>query len=333
MEYRYLGQTGLRIAAVSLGGNVFGPPRLDLAASIRNIHSAQELGINFIDTAYLYNDGKSEEFVGKAIADRRHAFFVASKFHFLQMGEGETPAQRIRKQCETSLRRLGIDCIDLYQIHFPVPEMPDEVLLSTLGDLIKEGKVRNIGECNCAAWRHLRTLETARRLHLPLMLTAQNQFNLLRRHPETELIPFCDAYNIGFLPYFPLAGGFLSGKYRPGEAAPPGSRGAANSPVISRMRTPRDERMVAELQQFAEQRGYSVLDLAIAWLLAHSSVSSVIAGAMNTSQLKENVAAMRWKLTAEEKEEVDKIAAWDGKDSVEPPSPAALGRPLPPPPA
>ena len=334
MEYRDLGQTGLRISAVGLGGNVFGPPRLDLAASIRNIHFAHELGINFIDTAFLYNDGKSEEFVGKAIADRRHAFFVASKFHFLKMGEDETPAQRIRNQCETSLRRLGIDCIDLYQVHFSAPEIPDEAVLSALGDLITEGKVRNIGECNYAAWRHLQALETARRLQLPSMLTAQNQFNLLRRHPETELIPFCDAYNIGFLPYFPLAGGFLSGKYRPGEAAPPGSRGAANSPVISRMRTPRDETIVAELQQFAEQRGYSILDLAIAWLLAHSSVGSVIAGAMNTSQLQENAAAVRWKLTAEEKQRVDKIATWNGgKDCVEASPAAFTAPPISPPPA
>ena len=328
MEYRELGQTGLKISAVGLGGNVFGPPRLDLAASIRNIHFAQELGINFIDTAYLYNSGKSEEFVGKAIADRRHAFVLATKFYLQNMGDDETPAQRIRKQCETSLQRLGVDCIDLYQIHFPAAGIPDEVILSTLGELIKEGKVRHIGECNYSAWRHLQALETARRLNFPPMLTAQNQLNLLRRQPEMELLPFCDSYKIGFLPYFPLAGGFLSGKYRPGEAAPPGSRGAANSPVISRMRTGRHEKIVAELQEFSTQRGHSVLELAIAWLLAHPSVSSVIAGAMNTRQLTENAAAASWKLTAEEKERVDQIAAWDGGREYLEPTAEQLGRPI-----
>jgi aryl-alcohol dehydrogenase-like predicted oxidoreductase len=324
MEYRSLGQTGLRVSAIGLGGNVFGPPRQDLAASLRNIHRAQELGINFIDTAHLYNGGQSEEFIGKAIADRRSAFYVATKFHFLQMGDDETPAQRIRKQCETSLQRLGTDYLDLYQVHFPAPDIPDEAILSTLDGLVEEGKVHHIGECNYAAWRHMQALETSRRLQLPPMLTAQNQFNLLRRHAEAELIPFCDANNIGFLPYFPLAGGFLSGKYRPGEPAPPGSRGATSSPIIARTRNTRNERILAELQDFAAQRDRSVLELAIAWLLAHPAISSVIAGAMNLSQLDENAAAVTWNLTREEKKRIDEITASDVTTELAEPTPAVL---------
>jgi aryl-alcohol dehydrogenase-like predicted oxidoreductase len=295
-----------------------------LAGSLRNIHRAQDLGINFIDTAHLYNGGQSEQFVGKAIADRRSAFYVATKFHFLAMGDDETPARRIRHQCEISLERLGTDYIDLYQIHFPAPDIPAEAILSTLSELVEEGKVRYIGQCNYAAWRHMQALETSRRLQLPPMVTAQNQFNLLRRHAEAELIPFCDANGIGFLPYFPLAGGFLSGKYRPGEPAPAGSRGATSSPIIARTRNTRNERILAELQEFAMQRDRSVLELAIAWLLAHPAVSCVIAGAMNLSQLEENAAAVGWKPTRDEKERIDEITASDATTELAEPTPAVL---------
>lgn len=316
MEYRELGSSGLRVSEVGLGGNVFGPPRLDEAASVRNIHRAQELGVNFIDTAYFYNDGKSEVFVGKAIADRRDAFIIATKFHFFQMGEGESPEQRIRSHCETSLKRLGIECIDLYQIHFPAPGIPPEVILETLAELRKAGKINQVGQCNYASWRHMEALVTARCADLPLMVTAQNQYNVLRRQVELELLPFCRAQKIGFLPYFPLAGGFLSGKYRPGQEAPAGTRGAAGSGVIRRNRNQHNEQLVEELAQYARERDRTVLELAIAWLLANPAVSSVIAGAMTVQQLEQNVAAAQWRLTEEEKAQIDAIAVWDGSDEL-----------------
>ena len=316
MQYRQLGNSGLRVSQVGLGGNVFGPPRLDLEGSMRNIHRAQELGVNFIDTAYFYNDGKSEEFIGKAIADRRDAFVIATKFHFFQMGEDESPEQRIRQQCETSLQRLGVDCIDLYQIHFPDDRIAPERILETLAALRREGKIRHAGQCNYAAWRHMEALGVAQAADLPKMVTAQNQYNVLRRQVELELLPFCRARDIGFLPYFPLAGGFLSGKYRPGEAPLPGTRGAAGSGVVRRNRNQRNETLVEELTTYAADHGRSLLELAVAWLLADPVVSSVIAGAMNSTQIEQNVAAADWNLAAEEKAQIDAIAVWDGSEEL-----------------
>ncbi|MCG2634646.1 MAG: aldo/keto reductase [Gammaproteobacteria bacterium] len=319
MDYRNIGQSDLRVSVVGLGGNVFGAPRLDLAASQANIYRAHELGINFIDTAAFYNEGQSETFVGEALKGLPDEFIVATKFHFFGLEPGESAEKRIHQQVETSLRRLQRDRIDLLQIHFPAVEITPEEIMGTLNRLIEAGKVRYIGQCNYASWRHLQADEVARRNGWSTFVSAQNQFSLLRRQVEQELLPFCAAYDIGFLPYFPLAGGFLSGKYRPGEPPPAGSRGAANSPVIRTKRTRANEAILARLTSYAADHGHTVLQLAFAWLLAHPQVSSVIAGTMNPQQVEQNAAAGAWRLTPTQKLEVDQLAAWDGSgEQVEP---------------
>ena len=310
MEYRQLGTSDLRVSAVGLGGNTFGPPRLDQAMGTRNIHKALELGINFIDTAFIYNEGKSEEFIGSALRGRRHEALIATKFHLRDLGK-DTPRQRIMAYCEESLRRLQMDHIDLYQIHFPNASLDEEEVLRPLDDLVRQGKVRYIGECNYAGWRHTEALATSRRLGLPEFVSAQNHYSLVRRHVEVELLPFCKAYNVGFIPYFPLGGGSLTDKYSAGEP-PPGTRGAAGSPVITRLRSPRNQAIAEELKEFAHQRGHTLGELAIAWILARPEVSVVITGTSNPEQVEANAKAADWRLTPEEKEEVDGIAAWDG---------------------
>lgn len=301
MEYRPLGTTGLKVSAVGLGGNVFGPPRQDLRSSIATVHRALALGVNLVDTAYIYNDGHSEEFLGKALAGRRSEVILASKCHLLHLAEGESVAARIRSHCETSLTRLGTDYLDLLQLHFPAPQVPAEEILRAFAALVREGKVRHIGQCNYAAWRHAEALGESARLGLPAFATAQHQCSLLVRGAQLELLPFCEAKGIGFLPYFPLAAGLLSGKYRPGEPAPAGTRGAAGSPTVARLRTPDNERLLVVLTEFAAARGHRLLDLAFAWLLSQPAVSSVIAGAMNPAQIESNVVAGQWRLNEDDR--------------------------------
>ncbi len=307
MEYRQLGNTGLAVSAVGLGGNVFGPPRQDLPSSIATVHRALALGVNFIDTAHIYNDGRSEEFLGQALAGRRGEVILASKCHLLNLAQGESVAARIRSHCETSLRRLGTDYLDLLQLHFPAPQVPAEEILEAFVPLVQEGKARHTGQCNYAAWRHAEALGAAQRADQPAFATAQNQYSLLVRGAQLELLPFCAARNIGFLPYFPLAAGLLSGKYRPGETPPAGTRGAAGSPTVRRLRTAQNESLLTALTQFATARGHSLLELAFAWLLSQPVVSSVIAGAMSPAQVEQNVAAGAWRLSADDRTALDTL--------------------------
>ncbi len=315
MEYRTLGTSDLKLSAIGLGGNVFGPPRLDRQTSIRNIHFAQDQGINFIDTAAIYGQGESEAFIGAAIEDRREQFIIATKFHLMKLADGESARQRIRSHCETSLTRLRTDRIDLFQIHFVTPGVPQEEIMRALDDLVKAGKVRYLGSCNYSSWRMRDTLHISTALGLEKFVSCQNQYSLLHRHVELETLPFCRAFKFGFLPYFPLAGGFLSGKYQPGQPAPDNSRGARGSPIIRISRTEKNEALLARLRTFAEDHGHSVLELAIAWLLAEPAVTSVIAGTSNPQQIAQNVAAQSWRLSAEQKKQVDALAAWDGTNT------------------
>jgi aryl-alcohol dehydrogenase-like predicted oxidoreductase len=307
MEYRQLGNTGLKVSAVGLGGNVFGPPRQDLPSSIATVHHALALGVNLIDTAHMYNDGHSEEFLGKALAGRRGEVVLASKCHLWSMAAGESVASRIRSHCETSLKRLNTDHLDLLQLHFPFPQVSAQEILEAFAPLVREGKVRHIGQCNYAAWRHAESLGEAARLGVPAFATAQHQCSLLVRGAQLELLPFCEEKGLGFLPYFPLAAGLLSGKYRPGEAAPAGSRGAAGSPTVTRLRTPENERLLGALSEFAAARGHSLLELAFAWLLSQRAVSSVIAGTMSPAQIEANVRAGQWRLSADDRAALDRL--------------------------
>ena len=264
MDYRNIGKSDLRVSVVGLGGNVFGAPRLDEAASRANILRARELGINFIDTASMYNDGQSETFVGAALKGSRNDFVVATKFHFFGLKAGDSVEQSIRQQVDASLQRLQMAHIDLLQIHFPASHVAPEEIMAALNGLIEAGKVRYIGQCNYASWRQLQADEIARQNGWAPFVSAQNQFSLLSRQVEQELLPFCAAYDVEFLPYFPLAGGFLTGKYKPGEAPPASSRGAADSPVIRTKRTQRNEAILAELTTYAADHGHTVLALAFA---------------------------------------------------------------------
>lgn len=312
MQYRDLGRTGLTVSEIGLGGNTFGPPRLDRQASIACIHRAEDLGVNFVDTANIYGEGHSESFIGEAIAGRRDKWVVATKFNFWKMAPGKPAAARLRSQCDESLRRLGVDCIDLYQLHGPAPAVPVEEVFEELGRLAQAGKLRSFGVCNFASWRHQHSLDQARSAGWPEPLTSQSHYNLLRRHVELEMLPFCEQERIAFLPYHPLAGGFLTDKYIKGEPPPAGTRGAAGSPIVRRSRSARNEDIQDLLKQWAHARGHNLGELALAWLLSRPQVASVIAGVSSPAQVEANVQAGRWRLSAEELADIDTFTAWDG---------------------
>lgn len=312
MQYRTLGLSDLRVSVIGLGGNTFGPPRLDAAQSAACIRRAAELGINFIDTATMYGEGHSEAFIGAAIAGRRDDWVLATKFNLARREPGVSVRERIRSHCETSLRRLGTNRIDLYQIHFKPIGVDDAEVLDVLHDLVRDGKVRWTGTCNYAAWRHAAMQEGAARRGLAGPVTCQNHYNLLRRHVEYETLPFCRERGVAFLPYFPLAGGYLTDKYEAGQPAPAGTRGAAGSPIVGASRTARNEQIQPQLKAWAHARGRTLGELAIAWLLAHPEVPSVIAGVSSPAQVEANARAADWVLSDAERAELDAIAAWDG---------------------
>lgn len=312
MRYRQLGRSDLRVSEVGLGGNTFGPPRLDEQNAVKCIHAAHDSGVNFIDTALVYGGGQSEKIIGKAIAGRREEWILATKFHLRNMRDGETVRSRILSQCDESLGKLGVDHIDLLQVHMPAENVPLEEILEPLAQLANQGKLRWIGECNFAAWRHAEALKTAELCGLPPMISAQNHFNLLHRHMELEMLPFCEERGVGFLPYHPLAGGFLTDKYVKGKPAPEGTRGAEGSPIVRRMRTAHNEEIQERLKLWAHANGRSLGELAIAWLLSHSQVTSVIAGVSTPEQVELNARAADWTLTLEEKKVIEEISFWDG---------------------
>lgn len=308
MEYRNLGKTGLKVSEVGLGGNNFGW-WADEQTSINVINHALDLGINFIDTADMYGRGKSEEIVGKAVKSKRSRVIIATKFSS-PMGEGPNDRggsrYHIMQAVEASLGRLQTDYIDLYQMHFPDTTTPIEETLGALDDLVRAGKVRYIGCSNFAAWQLCEALWTSRVNNLHSFVTVQPQYNLLNRQIETELVPCCQSYNIGIIPYFPLASGFLTGKYRQGEAATEG-RLSGDSPMFRSILTEANWQKLSKFTAFATEHGHTVGELAIAWLLAKPQLCTVIAGATKAEQVSANVAVAEWKLTAEEVAEVDAI--------------------------
>jgi aryl-alcohol dehydrogenase-like predicted oxidoreductase len=313
MEYRNLGSSGLKVSALGLGGNTFGW-YVDQQGSAAVIDHALELGINFIDTADMYDQGRSEEFVGLTLKERRTQVILASKFSAV-MGEG--PNDRggsrwyVMRAVEASLKRLQTDYIDLYQMHFPDPTTPIEETLRALDDLVKTGKVRYIGCTNFAGWQLSEAMWTSRVNHLNSFVTVQAKYNLFERQIEQELVPCCQAHGVGVIPWGPLAGGFLTGKYRRDEQPPapaPGARPAkAFSQIYKPVITAANWERLAKLEAFAKTRGHRAGDLAIAWLLSHKWVSTVIAGATKPEQLDANVASATWTLTAEEVAEIEKI--------------------------
>ena len=309
MEYRHLGRSGLEVSVVGLGCNNFGR-RCDPEQTAKVVHKALDEGITLLDTSDTYGPGGlSEEYIGSALQGRRQEVVLATKFAS-PMGEG--PMRRgasrhyIMSAVEDSLRRLGTDYIDLYQVHFPDRDTPLEETMRALDDLVRSGKVRYIGCSNFAGWEIAACHWIAQTHHLTPFISAQPEYNLLKRDIEQEVLPACDEYGLGILPFFPLASGFLTGKYLRGRDAPEGTRLAAG-PAGERMLTDENFDVLERLDDFARARGHTILELAISWLASKPNVGSVIAGATRPEQVEQNAEAAAWRLDAEEMAEVDSI--------------------------
>lgn len=309
MKYRKLGRSGLEVSIVGLGTNNFGR-RLDDKATAVVVDQALEIGVNFIDTANMYGGGLSEEYIGKALKGKRNQAVLATKVS-ARMGQGANQSgnsrQHIMEQVEISLKKLETDHIDLYQIHFTDPQTPIEETLRALDDLVRQGKVRYLGCSNFSSWQVCEALWTSKVGNLDSFVSVQPEWNMLNREVEKELVPFCQAYGVGIIPYFPLASGFLTGKYRPEVAVPEGTRFYGDVRRQERTLTQQNFSLLARLEEFAEQREHSMVELAIAWLLASPQVNSVIAGATSGQQVIDNAAAFDWDLNSEEMQLINEL--------------------------
>ena len=308
METRNIGNSGLRVSAVGLGCNNFGRA-LDTEAARKVVHAALDHGITLFDTADIYGErGGSETQLGELLGPRRKDIVLATKFG-MPMSETKTGASRhyIMEAVEDSLRRLKTDWIDLYQLHQPDPKTPIEETLRALDDLVHAGKVRYIGCSNLKAWQVVDAAWIAQVKNLHSFISAQDEYSLLVRGVEAELIPALESRGMGLLPYFPLASGLLTGKYKQDADAPKGTRMAAIKRLADRFMTEENWKTVDALQAFCDARGRGLLELAFSWLLAQPCLSSVIAGATRPEQIEANVKAAGWKLSAEELAEIDRI--------------------------
>lgn len=310
MKQRALGHSGLQVSEVGLGCNNFGG-RVDLKASREVVHAALDAGINFFDTADSYGDkGGSENFLGRILDDKRKNVIVATKVGSPMddaTDRKDASRRHIMLAVEDSLRRLKTDWIDLYYIHWPDPLTPIDETLRALDDLIRQGKIRYAGSSNLAAWQVVEAEWVARELGINRFICAQNEFSLVERAAERELLPALAAYGLGLVPYFPLASGLLTGKYRRGEAAPEGTRFAQWENLGNRYMTEANWTVVENLTAWCDERGRSLLELAFAWLLAHPQVSSVIAGATKPAQIEQNAKAADWRLTNDELAEINRL--------------------------
>lgn len=298
----------LQVSLVGIGCNNFGKV-LDQAGTTAVVDAALDSGINFFDTADVYGDTHSEELLGKALGARRKNVIVATKFG-IRIDErrpgGASPAY-IRKALEDSLQRLGTDYVDLYQLHRPDPEVPIAETLDALNELVRQGKVREIGSSNFSA-QQVRDADLLVAPGHARFVSLQNEYSLLERSLERDVLSELRERRIALLPYFPLASGLLSGKYTQ-SARPEGSR--LVNPAFNlgdRFLTPKNLEIVEGLAHFARERGRSLLELAFSWLAANPSVASVIAGATKPEQVRQNVAASRWELTRAELSEIDRLA-------------------------
>lgn len=307
LETRQMGS--LAVTTVGLGCNNFGG-RLDADATAAVVGAALDAGINFFDTADVYGGTKSEEFIGQALAasGRRDEVILATKFGIKldDARPGGGSPEYIRRAAEDSLRRLRTDCIDLYQIHRPDPEVSIEDTLGALNDLVRAGKVREIGCSNFSAEQLRAAEEAAIKAGAARFVSVQNHYSMLKRDPEQDgVLAECGRLKIGFLPYFPLANGLLTGKYRKGQPVPTGAR--LDSERGQAQLTDANLDIVESLIRFAGARGHSILELAFAWLLAQPAVTSVIAGATSSAQVAGNAAAAAWRLSGDDLTEVDTI--------------------------
>jgi len=301
MEQRRLGKSGLKVSLVGIGCNNFGG-RVDAEGSRAVIRKALDLGITLFDTADTYgNKGGSETILGDYLGSERDKIVLATKFGW-EMSPTERGASRryILKAVGDSLKRLKTDHIDLYQLHRPDPETPLEETLRTLNDLIRQGAVRYIGCSNLPAWQVAEATWIARGLGLEGFISCQDEYSLLVRRPEPELLPAISHHGLGLLPYFPLASGLLTGKYRRDAPMPEGARLTKSQQLANDFMTERNLDTVDKLQAYSQSKGRTLLELAFSWLASNPVVSSVIAGATRPEQVEQNVAAVGWKLSAEE---------------------------------
>lgn len=310
MEFRRIGNSGLRVSVVGLGGNNFGG-RADATASVNIISQALDMGITFIDTAESYNDGRSEELVGKAVKGKRNNVVIATKFGASRaVGPDNQPASRryVMGAIDASLKRLGTDYIDLYYLHYNDVNTPIEETLRALNDIVRAGKARYIACSNFAGWQLADAAWTAKQDNLMPFIAVQMKYNMLERSVEKEIVPCCVEHDVSVIPWGPLASGFLTGKYQRGKTAPAGTRFAgAPMAIYSDVMTEGNFDKLEKIQAFAKERGHTVGELAIAWLLAHPWLGSVIAGAMNAAELKDNINAANWKLTVDDVAIVNKM--------------------------
>jgi aryl-alcohol dehydrogenase-like predicted oxidoreductase len=310
MKIRNLGRSGLQVSLVGLGCNNFGG-RLDLAATRKVVHRALDLGITLFDTADIYGErGRSEEHLGESLGDRRKNIVLATKFGMAMDDAGvRKGASRryILSAVEASLQRLKTDWIDLYQLHQPDPLTPIEETLRALGDLVRHGKVRYVGCSNLPAWQVVDALWTAKHAGLDRFVCCQDEYSLVVREPERELIPMMERRGLGLLPYFPLASGLLTGKYKRNASMPAGARLTETKRLADRYLTEANWRIVERLEDFCARRGRTLLELAFSWLAARPTVASVIAGATRPEQVEANIRAVEWNLTPEDLAEVDRL--------------------------
>ncbi len=321
MQQRRVGRSGLQVSAIGLGCNNFGG-RIGLEPAREVVHAALDAGITLFDTADVYGSlgigsassykGASEEILGTILGSKRPDVVIASKFGMPMDDSGQrmgASRRYIMRAAEDSLRRLKTDWIDLYQVHFPDPATPIEETLRALDDLVRAGKVRYVGCSNFPAWQVADAMWTAHDRHLTPFISCQDELSMLVRKADAELLPAMERFGLGLLPYFPLASGLLTGKYRRNATMPEGARLTNTQRLADRYLTDRHWPVVEKLTDFCDARGHTLVELAFSWLLSRSVTASVIAGATRVEQVQQNAAAGGWALTAEDLAEVDAITA------------------------
>lgn len=312
MEQRNLGNSGLLVSVVGIGCNNFGG-RTDAETSAQVIHKALDMGVTLFDTSDTYgNRGGSETILGNVLGSHRQNIVLASKFGWAMddIGQKKGASRRyILKAVHDSLKRLKTDYLDLYQLHRPDPLTPIEETLRTLNDLIRMGMVRYIGCSNLPAWQVADAYWTAKSLGLEGFVSSQDEYNLLNREVERELVPALKHFGMGLLPYFPLASGMLTGKYRRDQALPEGARLTKSQALADQFFTDKNWEIVDRLQNYADAKGRSMLELAMGWMASQPQVASVIAGATKPEQVESNVKAVNWRLSAQELAEVAQLLA------------------------
>lgn len=317
MKLRSLGRSGLLVSAVGLGTNNFAS-RLSSEDAVVVVRKALDEGITLFDTADSYGDGRSEQLLAEGLGGRRQDVVIATKWgNFTHPGQPVDPEAEhrggsrayIMQAVERSLRNLGTDYIDLYQLHRPDPKTPIEETLRTLDNLIRQGKVRYVGVSNMPAWQIVEAQLVARQLGLNAFVSVQDSYSLIDRAVEDALFPALDAFGLGLLPFAPLAYGLLSGKYRSDAPLPEGTRLATSALMRGRVVNDRNWEITERLRGFAEERGRTLLELAMSWLVAQPQVGGVIAGATRPEQIEQNAAAVGWALTAEDLAEIDQLSS------------------------